>query len=645
MMTSEDRLQWLPPELLLSPLPQMLNQTRRMQARVIPTEEARSQLLLWLLHHPLQRSEDLQLALGVSASTLHRILTSLEAQGEIEYVQQMSRWYHLSNQDMLAAAAQEHAEVKALARTWEADERGLLSLLPRLPQLAVMQELVNGLARYAPRMLAYEDGTLSDIAWSWRRDLAHRFLTHAREASYQADAALCFYRYPSPTQRQTGHLGHFFACLLLLHRLTDDDQAIRERVVALLRYRESRRAYYTAFPAVLVVTETVRERDRWHRQAQEAAHTLHLQKPLVGAITQLVTQEGTITSSWPLPWQHLGETGSCRLQEMIIPMPLEAVPPDILIPRVEMGQPRMQKRQVLTGHFQTRAEALDVAGETSDELLALLGGVLLRPRYVDLLHLLYRAPLLAASEIVDVSEETEGTLPTVIRYLQQLQRWGCLQRIDSTSGVRWLLTRRGVQVLARMDQIDARTLIDPEEDRQRGITQFVTFLEHTAGVYRCLAPFGRAAKQRAHHRLLWWEVGASCEHHYQSRGQWLHVRPDALFSYLTETASHLAWVEYDRATEAREALVTKFQTYQTFLISQQWRKAGLSRLPTLLIVVSSPTRRQIMRDVVREVMGVGAMRVRLTTMPHLQNRGPQAAIWEQLVPIVRGERRMAAFEE
>lgn len=645
MMTPEERAHLLPPELLLSPLPEALNQTKRGQARVIPTQEVRSLLLLWLLHHPLQRSEDLQLALAMSASTLHRILTTAEAQGEIEYVQQMSRWYYLTNQGILAAAGQEHAEVKALAHIWEADERGLLSLLPRLPQLAIMQELANGLARHAPRMLAYEDGTLADIEWSWRRDLSHRFLTHARQASYQADAALCFYRYPPVAQRHNGQTGHFYTCLLLLHRFTDDDRAIRERLISLLRYRESRRASYRAFPVVLVVTETVRQRDRWHHQALEAARMLHLHLPLVGTITQLVTREGTITSSWPLPWQRLGEPRPCRLQEVLVPMPLEAVPPDILIPRVEMGQPRTQKRQVLIGKFQARAKALDFAEETSEEMLALLGGVLLHPRYVDLLHLLYQVPLLAASEMVDLIEDVELTLPTVLRYLQQLQHWGCLQRNDGDSSVRWLLTRRGVQVLARIDQTDARTLIDPEADQQRGIAQFLTFLEHTAGVYRCLAAFGRAAKQTAHHRLLWWEIGGSCEHHYLFQGHWLHVRPDALFAYTTDTSSHLAWLEYDRHTESREALVTKFQTYQTFLTSQQWRKAGLTRLPTLLIVVPYPARRQVMRDVVQEMLGLGMMRVRITTMPQLQNKGPLAAIWKQVGPLIGVDRRVAAFEE
>ncbi len=644
-MTSEQRAHLLPRELLLSPLPETLRHTKRGQTRDIPTEEVRSQVLLWLLHHPLQRSNDLHLALGTSASTLHRVLSAAEAQGEIEYVQQMSRWYYLSNRGLLAAAQQEDAEVKALTRTWEADERGLLSLLPRLSQLALLQELVNGLARHAPRMLAYEDGTLADIEWSWRRDLFHRFRTHAREASYHADAALCLYRYAPPTERHNGHIGSFFTCFLLLDRFTDDNRAIREQLIALLHYRESRRSFYTAFPLVLVVTETTRQRDRWHREAQEATRTLRLQTSLVGAITHLVTHDGTVTSSWPLPWQRLGETRPCRIQDLFVPMPLEALPPDILIPRVDAGQPRTQKRQVLSGKFQRRAETLDFMQETSEELLALLGGVLLRPRYVELLHLLYRAPLLAASEIVDLAGNAELTLATVIRYLQQLQRWQCVQRNDSKHGVRWLLTRRGVQVLARIDQTDARALIDPEEDRQRGIAPYLTFLEHTAGVYRCLATFGQAARQTAHHQLLWWEMGGQCEHHYLFQGHWRHVRPDALFAYTIDTSSHLAWLEYDRHTESRETLVTKFQTYQTFIVSQQWRKAGLPRLPTLLIIVPDPAQRQTIREIVRDMMGLGAMRVRITTMSQLQRVEPCAAIWEQVVPVMGGDRRVAAFEE
>jgi hypothetical protein len=71
----------------------------------------------------------------------------------------------------------------------------------------------------------------------------------------------------------------------------------------------------------------------------------------------------------------------------------------------------------------------------------------------------------------------------------------------------------------------------------------------------------------------------------------------------------------------------------------------LSRVPTLLIVVPDPARRQVMREVVQETIELGALRVRMTTMPQLQNVGPYAAIWQQVMPVIGRDRRLAAFEE
>jgi DNA-binding MarR family transcriptional regulator len=264
---------------------------------------------------------------------------------------------------------------------------------------------------------------------------------------------------------------------------------------------------------------------------------------------------------------------------------------------------------------------------------------------VMLLHMLYQAPLLSASEIVDLAGDTDLTIPTAIRYLQQLQQWQCIRREDSMSGVRWLLTKRGLHLLAKMKQIDPRHLIDLGEEQQRNIALLLTHLQHTAGVYRCLATFGRAARQLADHQLLWWETGDHCEQHYQHRGHWQHFRPDALFSYVISPSSQLAWLEYDRRTESREALAVKFQTYQTYLMAQQWRRELLPRVPMLLIVVPDPARRLVMRQVVQETIESGVLRVRITTMPQLQNVGPCAAIWQQVMPMVGGDRRMAAFEE
>lgn len=129
------------------------------------------------------------------------------------------------------------------------------------------------------------------------------------------------------------------------------------------------------------------------------------------------------------------------------------------------------------------------------------------------------------------------------------------------------------------------------------------------------------------------------------RGHWQHFRPDALFRYVIGSSPYLAWLEYDRRTESREALAVKFQTYQTYLATQQWRRELLPRVPMLLIVVPDPARRVVMRQVVQETIESGVLRVRITTMPQLQNVGPCAAIWQQVMPMIGGERRLAAFED
>jgi len=61
-------------------------------------------------------------------------------------------------------------------------------------------------------------------------------------------------------------------------------------------------------------------------------------------------------------------------------------------------------------------------------------------------------------------------------------------------------------------------------------------------------------------------------------------------------------------------------------------------------VVPDPARRLVMREVVQETIESGVLRVRITTMPQLQSVGPCTAIWQQVMPGIGGERRLAAFE-
>src|SRR6266567_7525615 len=108
-------------------------------------------LLHWLLRYPLQRADDLVLGVArwASRATVYRHVQALEARGLLESVLPKTpgagkRLYHLSNPGLHLLARHLDTPARALTRRWQADEAGLLRLLPRLPILLLLQEVVNG---------------------------------------------------------------------------------------------------------------------------------------------------------------------------------------------------------------------------------------------------------------------------------------------------------------------------------------------------------------------------------------------------------------------------------------------------------------------------------------------------------------------
>src|SRR5262245_17322776 len=158
----------------------------------------------WLLRYPLQRVEDLVLALSVSTNTIYRHLNRLVEEGLVEYitpslnVQSTCRLYHLGNDGLLAAATLEGADVKTLSSEWGSNEQGMLRQLPRLPALLTLQNVVNGLTAQASTMLAHTGGYRANISWHWQRDYHHAFSTQEGTLTWNADAALLFYRKAAP---------------------------------------------------------------------------------------------------------------------------------------------------------------------------------------------------------------------------------------------------------------------------------------------------------------------------------------------------------------------------------------------------------------------------------------------------------------
>src|SRR6266581_7512578 len=106
-------------------------------------------LLHWLLRYPLQRADDLIVGVArwASRATAYRHVQALEANGLVESVLPKTpgtgkRIYYLSNPGLHLLAVHLEKPVRQLARKWQADEAGLLRLLPRLPTLLVLQGVV-----------------------------------------------------------------------------------------------------------------------------------------------------------------------------------------------------------------------------------------------------------------------------------------------------------------------------------------------------------------------------------------------------------------------------------------------------------------------------------------------------------------------
>src|SRR5260370_6488553 len=95
-------------------------------------------ILWWLPRYPLQRVEDIALALQVSANTVYRHLTRTVGEGIVEYVtpslgdRTTCRLYYLSNSGLHAAPTREHTHARSLGQPCGATKQPLLHLCPRL---------------------------------------------------------------------------------------------------------------------------------------------------------------------------------------------------------------------------------------------------------------------------------------------------------------------------------------------------------------------------------------------------------------------------------------------------------------------------------------------------------------------------------
>src|SRR5258706_790481 len=328
-------------------------------------------LLHWLLRYPLQRVDDLMVDVirWASRATVYRRVQGLETSGLVESVIAKTpgtgkQLYYLSNLGLHVMSRHLDTPSRELARSWQADEAGLLRLLPRLPTLLLLQEVVNGLVIYAAEAMTTGGRRPQLVRWTWQRDVTHRFRYREQAMRFFADGAvaLCI-RTP---QGDGSALDQWYGLFILFTQL-DDERLMRHRVERLLCWRESaeRWSCYQHMPPVLILANSSRQREHWQRAVEVTALKLRL-APLSGALTTLLLTERTHGNPWLLNWHTLSTVIPCHLQDVLKPLPRAAFPSSL---QVEEGQEEASQIR-----SRSNASAVRGATVTSTRLTRLIVG-------------------------------------------------------------------------------------------------------------------------------------------------------------------------------------------------------------------------------------------------------------------------------
>jgi hypothetical protein len=530
-------------------------------------------------------------------------------------------------------AARVGAVPAKLAALWGADEAGLVRLLPRLPGLTQLQDMLNGLVEQAPARLAPPGIPEIPLRWHWQCEYRPTFLSKGKRRQAYVDAALVLAQHPEE------EASRYWCALVLLDEGWEgnsDLALMKDRLTNLLRWRESaqRWAHYQQFPPLLIVTMSPRNRDHWQQAAQHVARQMRL-SPLNSAVAT-ISRDAVVPSAWHLAWQQLADAVSCQLRDVWQPMPREAVPPDLLAPRTLPAGLFTQEiatssKVIVGGHFARRAaEPLPAASTTriprERELVAWIGLQLTRKQQEILLQV-YAHPLLAPHELAALLDMQPKTL---LRALAPLRQWGCLQRCATEMGERLVLGARGIRLLAARHAVAVTHLAESRQHMidplvQRGVPYLQRTIRHTAGIYRFVVQLTQAAREQGH-RLLWWETGARCARRYRYQGAWHNLLPDARFAYETAAETTQVWLEWDEGTMRQRSLATKLRTYEHYIKTRQWRQDE-TVIPLLLIVVPDPGQEQRLCHVAATLLYDTPLQAYVTTASRLERDDPLAPIW------------------
>jgi hypothetical protein len=667
-------------------------------------------ILRWLLRYPLLRVVDLVfLCTEMSRASLYRCLARMAEQGWVEAIasgalgHQSAAWYYLSNQGVHVVAADLGHDPAELARTYEADERGLLRWLPRLSRLMVIQEFLADLCRSAPHHLTYQ-GQRSAIAWHWLRDYRYPVQDQQRSATCTVDVLLILRMRPHlPTypdasrqeqiETQARAQERWYCLHVVLDTLLLDATQIRTRLKLLCLARDQQTA--ASFPVTLIVLAAPEREALWRACMRRLEETHHL-APLHAALAVYPTSSERVFRAdgqvWRLPWQRLSPQTPWHLHELLVLQTVEKVAAPLLT-SLEMqaneaqqfstvtkvvsssastgegsslpveatgGQqsatPRGRLARIVRGHFAERLASSD--SSQGEETIPLpLTCLTLSQRMITLLVRVEVCPFASTEEIAvweDLQPASAG------RYLGQLKRAGWLrsasevlppETADRTG--RWVLSEQGIRALALIYHLPWKRLavsLKLQEDQptthaaEEWVPRRAALIVRTrtvAHVMGLYAFFAHLALAAAEQRgdQLRWWSRELGQRYYQWNGNTYQFHPDAFAEYASGERGVRFWLEYEAGDPSVRDLATRLTAYGTYLRSREWMREQ-TPLPMLCYLVQGPAQEQRLARVVAKLSGgLSGCRLAVTTTGRVQQAGVLKPIWWRLLPARENDRK------
>ncbi len=610
--------------------------TSREEAHNLELRPGCKRILQWLARYPLQRLDDLEVALAPwhSRSTISRFLSSLLADGFIETIlpgmAQGKRLYHLSHKGAVWLARSGGSEDTLHFST---EREKLIRLLPRLPTMLPLQDCVNGLVAGAAGALTRQGRRALLVRWDWQRDYTHTFLYQARKqpltVHLDGALALCLRydaRYPSEQPQEVWY--HLFLLLCLL----DDARLMRQRLDRLLRWRESaeRWSVYSQMPPVLILATTPRQAERWHLVSEYVIEALHLNQ-IQGAVACLPSTRDKNYSPWRLNWRTLETNRPCSLHDLLVPQTDVSIPG---LARFTLHEPLPESKPLPVRFSQRPYDLARSSTRVSPATDYHLTAFHLTPLHWSILLLLYIHPLLSTGELATFSAWQNDSLE---KGLAQLRRLGYIE-VKKTlemsprgrASKRWMLAEQGLLLLAAFSHWHILRLARPRVPsgllQQRGLGGLLNQFPHTIGVYDF---FARLSALAGH--LRWWESGMSCARRFYWKHRWYSFQPDACAEYqIAGLSAFRFWLEWDQGTMNVRDLERKFTNYAAYLDAREWSREHLT-LPMLLFVVPDIDQERRVSRCARDVLPDAKLHLYTTTRELIRSQGLDAPIWRRAI--------------